>query len=47
MMVGAVNQSHARGGMPEVLAECQATKAATEDNHMRFRVLRHVTVFIH
>src|ERR1035441_1654428 len=46
MMVGAVHQSHLCAGMVEMLAERQAAKAATEDNDMRLRVLRHAVLCI-
>ena len=47
MMVCAVNDRYANGGMPEMLAERQAAKARTKDDDKRFLVLRHITVFIH
>ena len=46
MMIGAVHQRHARGGMPEMLAERQPAKASAQDDNMRFPCSAMLTVFI-
>jgi hypothetical protein len=45
MVIGAVDDGHARMGMPEMFAEKQAAKACTEHDNLECFVARHAFSF--